>query len=93
MGQGGGATPTVFPGAQSDEATPGSRDLGPVRLQAAYRVSQDERAARRSTISSSSGMGRWCARSAIDRVHGIWSCAKSFVSTVRRQMATVLPSR
>jgi CubicO group peptidase (beta-lactamase class C family) len=99
------AMPAVFPGTHWKEASPESRGLDPVRLQAAIEFLKtnapgdgvDE------LVIVRHGVLVWRGP-AVDRVHGTWSCTKSFVSTVLgllvddgkarldAKVATVLPS-
>jgi CubicO group peptidase (beta-lactamase class C family) len=101
----GSAMPAVFPGTHWEESPPESRGLDPVRLQAAIEFLKtnapgdgvDE------LVIVQHGVLVWRGPAA-DRVHGTWSCTKSFVSTVLgllvddgkahldAKVATVLPS-
>jgi CubicO group peptidase (beta-lactamase class C family) len=80
------AAPVVqmaFPGSTWEEATPESQGLNPARLQQAisHLTANTGRDGARELVIIRHGRLIWQG-DRIDHVHGIWSCTKSFTSTV-----------
>src|SRR5262245_50143619 len=74
---------TVFPGKDWEQATPASQRLDADKLQAAadYLRANSGRDGVRELAIVRNGRLVWRGEG-IDKVHGIWSCTKSFTSTV-----------
>src|SRR5687768_16139169 len=81
--QSGSATEMTFPGAQWDEVTPKSAGLDPAKLKEAVRhlEANTGRDGARELVIVRDGRIVWRGDN-IDHVHGVWSCTKSFTSTV-----------
>lgn len=73
----------VFPGATWEEATPESQGLDSAKLKkaVAYLEANTGRDGARELVIIRNGRMVWHGDN-IDHVHGIWSCTKSFTSTV-----------
>jgi CubicO group peptidase (beta-lactamase class C family) len=77
------AADMVFPGKDWEEAPPQSQGLDPVKLAAAveHLKANSGRDGVRELVIIQSGRLVWKGDN-IDKVHGVWSCTKSFTSTV-----------
>jgi CubicO group peptidase (beta-lactamase class C family) len=77
------AAPVAFPGAQWEEAAPEARGLDPAALRGAieYLKANVPQDGVDELVIVRHGVMVWRGP-AVDRVHGTWSCTKSFVSTV-----------
>jgi CubicO group peptidase (beta-lactamase class C family) len=73
----------AFPGAQWDEVTPDAAGLDPAKLKEAIRhlEANTGRDRARELVIVRYGRIAWRGDN-IDHVHGVWSCTKSFTSTV-----------
>lgn len=73
----------VFPGAEWEEVEPEQAGLNPAKLNEAvkYLGANTGRDGTRELVIVRNGRIVWCGNN-IDHVHGIWSCTKSFTSTI-----------
>src|SRR5687767_12077502 len=81
--QSGSAAEMTFPGAHWDEVTPEAAGMDSAKLKDAVRHLEENagRARARELVIVRDGRIVWRGDN-IDYVHGIWSCTKSFTSTV-----------
>jgi CubicO group peptidase (beta-lactamase class C family) len=77
------AAEMIFPGAEWEEVTPAKAGLDPTKLQEAVRYleARTGRDGARELVMVRNGRIVWRGDN-IDHVHGVWSCTKSFTSTM-----------
>jgi CubicO group peptidase (beta-lactamase class C family) len=77
------ASEMVFPGAKGEEVSPQSQGLDSAKLELAVRHLEENtgRDGARELVIVRNGRIVWRGDN-VDKVHGIWSCTKSFTSTV-----------